>query len=175
MQKLNPVEEAKALMNEAMGWSVWGWLTEKRRLRTTADQAWEALDAAEKNVRAGWREDVRKAWHELEAQAALEANPRLRRQFEKAREEAQSVDDEVKSAARKLKEADLEAYALRMQAEETFDEADRRMSTSMAREGAQQAIDAWQTREKFLRKMETLVKKFPVANESGAASPKTPA
>ena len=36
------------------------------------------------------------------------------------------------------------------------DEADRRMSTSMACEGAQMAIDAWEMREKFIRKMEAL-------------------
>jgi hypothetical protein len=161
MHKLIAVEEAKALMSEAMDWSVWGWLTEKRKLRVTADRAWEALDQAEEKVRAGWREDLRKAWRELEAEAALEANPRAKRQYEKAREDASDVDPEVKLAAKKLKEADAEAYALRMQAEETFDEADRRMSTSMACEGARQAIDAWETREKFLRKMESLGRKYP--------------
>ena len=161
MHKLIAVEEAKALMSEAMDWSVWGWLTEKRKLRVTADRAWEALDQAEEKVRAGWREDLRKAWRELEAEAALEANPRAKRQYEKAREDASDVDPEVKLAAKKLKEADAEAYALRMQAEETFDEADRRMSTSMACEGARQAIDAWETREKFVRKMESLGRKYP--------------
>ena len=161
MHKLIAVEEAKALMSEAMDWSVWGWLTEKRKLRVTADRAWEALDQAEEKVRAGWREDLRKAWRELEAEAALEANPRAKRQYEKAREDASDVDPEVKLAAKKLKEADVEAYALRMQAEETFDEADRRMSTSMACEGARQAIDAWETREKFVRKMESLGRKYP--------------
>jgi hypothetical protein len=39
-------------------------------------------------------------------------------------------------------------------AEDQFDEADRRMSTSMACEGAQMAIDAWQLREAFIRKLE---------------------
>lgn len=160
MQKLIAVEEAKALMSEAMDWSVWGWLTEKRRLRVTADQSWEALDRAEEKVRAGWSEDLRKAWHECEAEASLEANPRAKRQYEKAREEARDVDPQVKLAVKKLKEADAEAYALRMQAEETFDEADRRMSTSMAREGARQAIDAWELREKFVRKMEALGRKY---------------
>jgi len=160
MQKLIAVEEAKALMSEAMDWYLWGWLTGKRKLRATADRAWEALDQAEEKVRAAWREDLRKAWRELEAEAALQANPRAKRQYEKAREEASDVDPEVKLAAKKLKEADAEAYALRMQAEETFDEADRRMSTSMACEGARQAIDAWETREKFLRKMESLGRKY---------------
>lgn len=62
MQKLIAVKEAKALMNEALDWSVWGWLTEKRRLRATADRAWAALDEAENKARAGWNDDLRKAW-----------------------------------------------------------------------------------------------------------------
>ncbi|HEY2013034.1 MAG TPA: hypothetical protein VGH38_06000 [Bryobacteraceae bacterium] len=156
MQKLIPVEEAKALMNEAQDWSVWGWLTEKRRLRSTADKAWAALDEVEKKVKSSWSDGLLAAWRELDAQAALEANPRLKRQFEKAEEEARDVDPEIKLAAKKLKDADVEAYAARMQAEETFDEADRRMSTGMACEGARQAIAAWELREKFVRKMESL-------------------
>jgi hypothetical protein len=160
MQKLIAVEEAKALMSEAIGWSLWGWLTEKRTLRFTADKAWEALDGAEERVRAGWSEDLRKGWHECEAEASLEANPRARRQYEKAREEAKDVDPQVKLAVKKLRAADADAYALRMLAEETFDEADRRISTSTAREGARQAIGAWESREKFIRKMEALGRKY---------------
>jgi phosphoenolpyruvate carboxylase len=156
MHKLIPVEAAKALMNEAQDWGLWGWLTEKRRLRSTADAAWEALDKAEQKVRDSWSDDLKKAWHELEAQAAAEANPRLKRQFEKARDEAKDVDPDIKAVIRKLKDADREAYALHMQAEETFDLADKRMSTSMAREGAVQAIAAWEKREHFLRKLETV-------------------
>jgi hypothetical protein len=159
MQKLIPVEEAKALMNAAVDWSVWGWLTEKRKLRATADKAWEALDEAEARVRATWSDDLQKAWQELDAEAALESNPRAKRQYEKAKEAARAVDQQTKSAAKKLKEADEKAYSLRMQAEETFDEADRRMSTSMACEGARQAIDAWETREKYIRKMEALARR----------------
>ena len=39
-------------------------------------------------------------------------------------------------------------------AEAQFDEADRRLSTSMACEGAQMAIDAWEMREEYIRKLE---------------------
>ena len=159
MQKLIPVDEAKALMTEAVGWSIWGWVMEKRKLRATADKAWAALDEAEARVRAGWSEDLQKAWQELEAEAALDSNPRAKRQYEKAKEAAKDVDLQTKSAAKKLKEADKEAYSLRMQAEETFDEADRRLSTSIACEGARQAVDAWETREKYIRKMETLARR----------------
>ena len=51
MQKLTPVEDAKTLLHEAKDWSVWRWLTEKRRLRTTADAAWEALEDCERKVK----------------------------------------------------------------------------------------------------------------------------
>ena len=53
-------------------------------------------------------------------------------------------------------EEDKEARQARDAAETQFDEADRRMSTSMACTGAQMAIDAWEMREKFIRKAEAL-------------------
>lgn len=123
MHKLPAVEEAKALFEEAKQWGVWGWLTEKRRLRQTADAAWEALEAYENDLKKSWHADARKA------------------------------------IVHQLKSADAEAHKARMDAEAQFDEADRRMSTGMAREGAQMAIDAWTMREKLIRKMETLGKK----------------
>ena len=65
----------------------------------------------------------------------------------------------LKEYKQSLKETEAEAYQARMDAEAQFDEADRRMSTSMAREGAQMAIDAWILREKLIRKMEALGRK----------------
>ena len=62
MHKLVPVEEAKTLFNEAKDWSVWRWLIEKKRARTTADAAWEALEACEEKVKAGWAEEWRQAY-----------------------------------------------------------------------------------------------------------------
>jgi len=159
MHKLTPVEEAKALFEEAKDWGVWRWLTEKRRARQTADRAWEALDEYEGKVKASWSDGVQKALRELEAQAAANADGRARRSYEKAREEAKNVDPEIKAAVERLKKADEEAYKARMDAEAQFDEADRKLSSSMAREGAQMAIDAWLLREKFIRKMEALGRK----------------
>lgn len=159
MQKLTPVEEAKALFEVAKEWGVWRWLTEKRRARQTADQAWEALDEYEAKVMASWSDSLRKAHRELEAQAAANADGRARRSYEKAREEAKDVDPEIKAAVQRLQKADEEAYKARMDAEAQFDEADRTLSTSMARIGAQMAIDAWLLREKFVRKMEALGRK----------------
>jgi hypothetical protein len=163
MQKLIPVEEAKALMKEAIDWSLWGWLTEKRKLRTTADRAWEALDELEKKVKGAWSDDLKAAWREVEARAAAGGNARARRQYEKAQEEARDVAPEIKLAAERLKEAEIEADAAHVKAEETFDEADRRMSTSMACEGTRQAIDAWEMREKVIRKAESLGRRKAVS------------
>jgi hypothetical protein len=54
-----------------------------------------------------------------------------------------------------LQRADKKADQAHIDAEAQFDDADRRLSASMAREGAQMAIDAWTLREKFIRKLET--------------------
>ncbi len=159
MHKLIEVEDAKALMTEAIGWSLWGWLTEKRRLRTTADRAWEALEEAKSRVVAAWSDDLQKAHRELEAAAAVEGNPRLKRQYEKAKEEAKDVDPQIKLAVQRVKEAWDESQAARMRAEETFDVSEKRMSTGMAREGAQQAIDAWELTEKAIRKAEAAARR----------------
>jgi len=164
MHKLTAVEEAKTLFEEAKDWGVWRWLTEKRRARSTADAAWEALDECEKKVKDSWGEDLRKADREVAAAAAASANGRAKRSYEKAKEEAKDVDPALKLAMQRLKAADEEAFKARMDAEAQFDEADRRLSTSMAREGAQMAIDAWVMREKFIRKMEALGRR-----ESGPA------
>ncbi len=154
MHKLVPVEEAKALLNAAKDWGVWKWLTEKKKVREAADRAWEALEEAEKAVKASWSDDLKKSYQELVAEAALVDNPRAKRQYEKAKEEAREVDPKVKAVARRLRQADDEAYRARMTAEDTFAEAEKRMSTGMARDGARQAIEAWEMREKVIRRFE---------------------
>ena len=141
MQKLIPVEDAKSLFSEARDWSMWRWLIEKKRARSTADAAWEALEAYEEKVRAGWNEEWRQAY----------GHPRSRRHV--------ALDPEVKAALERLYEEDEAARQARDAAEAQFDEADRRMSTSMACEGAQMAIDAWKQRESLIRKAEALTRK----------------
>jgi hypothetical protein len=91
---------------------LWGWLTEKRRLRQLADAPWAALEKHEKKVNTAWTPEQKKAYR----------------------------DD------RGLQAADAKAHRAHLDAEAQFDEADRRMSTSMAREGAQMAIEAWTIR-----------------------------
>ena len=147
MQKLAPVEEAKTLFEQAKGWGVWRWLTEKRKARTTADAAWESLEACEEKVKAGWNEEWRQAYLDLSANG-----------HRKPRRMA-ALDPEVKAALERLWEADAEAREARDAAEAQFDEADRRMSASMACEGAQMALDAWELREKVIRKAEALARR----------------
>ncbi|MEO8594212.1 MAG: hypothetical protein ABI759_12910 [Candidatus Solibacter sp.] len=138
MQKLTAVEDAKTLFDEARNWSMWRWLVEKKRARATADAAWNALEACEEKVRAGWQEEWRAAYR----------HPRSRSYAE--------LDPEVRAALDRVREDDLAAVEARDAAEAQFDEADRRMSTGMACVGAQMAIDAWKMREAFIRKAEAL-------------------
>ncbi len=154
MHKLIEVEQAKTLMSEASEWSIWKWLTEKRRVRQVADRGTEALNLAEKKVKAGWHEDLHKAYRELEAQASLEQDLKARHRYEKARDEASQVDPKIKSAAKRVKDADDVAEQARIDAEATFDEAERRLSAGMAREGALLAIEAYDLHETAIRKAE---------------------
>jgi len=138
MRKLACVEEAKALMSEARDWSVWRWLIEKRRVRETADRATEALGELEEKVKAGWSEELRRA-----AQNGRSRN----------------LDPELKLALKELKQAEEAAEASRLDAEATFDEAERRLSAALAREGTQKAIASWELREKAIRKAESIGRK----------------
>src|SRR5690348_11331607 len=67
MHKLPAVEEAKRMFEEAKNWGTWRWLVEKRRARTTADAAWEALEECEARVRSGWSDERRQAYKEERA------------------------------------------------------------------------------------------------------------
>jgi uncharacterized phage infection (PIP) family protein YhgE len=160
MHKLIPVEEATALMNEAKDWSLWHWLFEKRKVRAAADSAVDALSDAEKKVKASWNDDLKKAYRELEAQQAYENDRRANRRYEKAKEEAKNIDPEIKQAVLKVKEADDVAENARLDAEDTFAEAERQLSAGMAREGAAKAIHSWELRMKAIRKAEALSKQL---------------
>ena len=159
MQKLVQVEEARALMTEARDWSLWRWLWDKSKVRATADRAVDALAESEKKAKATWTEDQKKAYRELEALASLNGDAKGRRRYEKAQQEAKDVDPEIKRAVERVKQADDAAYEARMDAEDTFDEAERRLDTDLARQGTQKAIESWDLREKAIRKAEALTRK----------------
>ena len=143
VRKLSEVEEAKALMIEAVDWSVFRWLFEKRRVRETADEANAALDKLNQAVKARWSSDVKAAY-----KAAKAGGARTRRQGEPA---SQAIDPQVRLFAKKVKEADDAAYRARMAAEDTFDEAERQLNTDLAREGCQKAIQSWELHERAIR------------------------
>ena len=147
MRKLDTVEEAKALLNQGKEWGTFRWLTEKKRVRAAADAAWADLEEVEKGIKASWSDDLRKAYREL--QSASKKNI----------EEARDVDADLKQFAAKLKQEDDEAFQARMTAEETFDEAERRMSAALARQGSVQAIEAYEMRERFIRRAEAAKRK----------------
>ena len=50
------------------------------------------------------------------------------------------IDSEALLIARKIKKLDAEAYHARMDAEESFDNAERQLRTSLAREGCRKVI-----------------------------------
>jgi hypothetical protein len=154
MRKIQSVEEAKALLNEAKDWGVWRWLTEKKRVRSAADLAWADLEEVERAIKSSWGEDLRKAYRELQAASAVNGNRKGKPAYERAADEAKNVDPGLKVFAARLKEADDEAFQARMAAEETFDEAERRLSPSLARQGSEQAIEAYELREKYIRRAE---------------------
>ncbi len=145
MRKLATVEEAKAVMREAEQWGVWKWLTEKRRVRAAADQAWAALGEAEEKVKAGFGDDLKQAYEDLVAEDAPKG---------KRHRPSNNIAPAIRQTAKRLKDAADEAFRAHMDAEEVFAEAERRLSTSLAREGCSKAILAWELTEKAIRKAE---------------------
>jgi hypothetical protein len=151
MRKLPAVEEARAVMTEGMDWGVWRWLLEKRRVREIADQATAALDEADRKVKATWSDDLKKAYQELVDQ---EKPKRGHRRESDRKPGTDSISPEIRLTAKRVKEADDEAERTRLDAEDTFDEADRRMSTDLAREGCRKALETYDLRESAIRKSE---------------------
>jgi hypothetical protein len=150
MEKIPAVEMAKVLMTEAVAWSVMKWLREKKTVRKTADQANAALDQLNQNVKDRWPDRVRTAYDSLAAQ-------RVDGAARNHRPTAALIDPQAMLIAKKVKEADDEAYRARMDAEKTFDEAEKKLSTALAREGCRKAIHSWELHEKAIRKAEALL------------------
>ena len=136
-------------MTEAVSWSVMKWLREKKRVRKTADQANAALDQLNQAVKDCWHDSVRVAYASLVTQdsgnSTVPSQP------------TQEIDPQSRLSAKRVKEADDAAYRARMDAEETFDEAERQLSTSLAREGCRKAIQSWELHEKAIRRAEALL------------------
>jgi hypothetical protein len=148
MKKLAKVEEAKTVFTEAASWSVMKWLREKKRVRRLADEANDALDALEKEVKAQWSAKMRSVYESLNVENG--AND--------------GVDPQLLALAKKIKEADDVSYKAHWDAEDTFAEADRKLSTALARVGCKKAIDSWIVHEVAIEKAEAVVQSKAAAN-----------
>jgi hypothetical protein len=148
MRKLTEVRDAAELMNEANDWSVFKWMFEKPRVRETADIANAALDHLERSVKAQWSDQLKSAYAELA--------PRTARRNHKS-QAPQVIDPQLKLLAGKVKEADDVARCARIDAEQTFDDAERLLNITLAREGCQKAIHSWELHEKAIRKAESAI------------------
>jgi hypothetical protein len=148
LEKLPAVESAKELMTEAVGWSVVKWLRQKKSVRKIADQANAALDQLNREVKERWPAEFKAAYETL-----LEHGERT---MKIPRRNALASDPQTILSVRRIKAADEEAYRARMDAEETFDIAEKQLSTALAREGCRKAIRSWELHEKAIRIAEAL-------------------
>jgi len=158
MQKLPEVQQAKELMNEAMEWSTFRWLLEKSKVREIADRANDALDRLDRTVKARWSVGAKATYKKLSAK--MGAGTRRKQIDQQAPE---STDPETELLLEKVAQADDAAERARMDAEETFDQAERQMSTGLAREGCRKAIHSWELHEKAIRRAEAVAN----SNRSG--------
>jgi len=141
VRKVPCVEEAKALMNEAVDWSVFKWLLKKRRVHEAAEEANAALDKLNHAVKAHWKREIASAYQNI-------AKPG---RGSRGQNDATDYDPEILLFAKKVKDADDAAHRARMTAENTFAAAGRQWSTTLAREGCRQAIRSWEQHEKAIR------------------------
>lgn len=152
MLNLPEVEKAKAIMMEGLNWSVLRWLTEKKTVRKAADLANDALDAFEKEVKASWSDELKAAYDEL-PQAWVGKDPLLTQPKGKGI----SIHPETRLLAKAIHQLDEEAYRAHMDAEDMFDRAEKRLSTSMARDGSRKAVISWEVHEKAIIKAQSVV------------------
>ncbi len=148
MQNLPVVQEAKKLMNEAKGWSTFRWLFEKPRVRETADQANAALDRLNRAVKARWSDEVKATYKKLSRSDAAR---------DPAATQPESINAHLALLLAKVIGADHAARRARESAEEAFEEAERQMSSDLAREGCKKAIHSWELHEKAIRKAEAIM------------------
>ena len=141
MQTLKEVKDAKALMTEAKDWSVMKWLTEKKRVRQMADKANSTLDRVEQEIQDSWDEELKRAY--AHANGKSNGTP---------------VAAELERLAQGIKETHDAAIRARMDAEDTFDKAEKRLSTRMAREGCDKAIAGWDLHEQAIRKAQSAIR-----------------
>ena len=145
MKKLEAVEESRAIMTLGLDWGVFKWLLEKPKVRKIADRATAALNDAEDKVKATWCDDLKRAYNSLATQNGDAG---------KAKKGTKGIDPELLAIAKGVFEADEETETMRLDAEDTFAEGERKLSVGMAREGARKALATYDLHEKAIRKAE---------------------
>jgi hypothetical protein len=152
MKKLGAVEDARAIMTQGMEWGVFKWLMEKPKVRKIADKATEALNNAEDGVKATWNDDLKLAYNFLATQDGEGSKKK-----DKAR--ANDFDTGVLATAKGVFEADEETETMRLDAEDTFAEGEKKLSVAMARDGARKALATYDLHEAAIRKAEAAARK----------------
>lgn len=153
MKKLEAVENARAIMTEGLDWGVFKWLMEKPKVRKIADKATEALNNAEDSVKATWSDDLKRAYNYL---ATLDGDAA---KSKKGKSKADDVDPAVLAIAKGVFEADEETETMRLDAEDTFAEGERKLSIALAKEGARKALATYDLHETAIRKAEAAARK----------------
>ncbi len=134
------------------------WLAEKRRVRQIADLATAALDEATEKAMAHWSDELKQAYEDL-----VEKDKKGGRV--KKSPKGNSISPEMKALAAEVKAALDEKEEVRLDAEAIFDDAERRMSTQGARNGAARALDTYDLHENAIRKVEAAAKACKAASE----------
>lgn len=153
MRKLPEVEEARALFTESLDWGVWRWLMEKKRVRSTADQATDALYDCEDKVKDKWPEELKLAYNQL-----VEADDKPKRRKGNGKAASSEFPPELIELAKSVKLADDEAYDARMEAEDIFAEAEHTLSIPTAKHGAKRTLESYDLHEKAIRKAEAVLR-----------------
>jgi len=159
MKKLPAVEDARAVMTEGLEWGVWKWLLEKKRVRAIADKARAALDDCEMKVKLTWPDDLKLAYNQLVTENGEEKRARRKTKSKDEKPTATNgIDARALAKIKSIQEADDAAYNAHEDAEDVFAEAERKMSTRLAREGARMALVAYDVHEAAIRKAEALAR-----------------
>lgn len=153
MKKLEAVEEARFIMTQGMEWGVFKWLMEKPKVRKIADRATEALNDAEDKVKITWSDDLKLAYNYL---ATLEDDDSGKGSQGKAI--PKGIDPDALAVAKGVYEADEETETMRLDAEDTFADGEKKLSVAMARDGARKALATYDLHEKAIRKAEAAVR-----------------
>lgn len=148
MRKLPEVQDAKDVMNEALDWSTFKWLWEKTRVRQTADRANAVLEHQERAIKGKWSDECKAVYKNLSGKKAVPPKTE--------QEPTPPSDNHMAILVEKVLEADQAAERARVSAEDIFDQAEKQMSTDLARQGCKKAVHSWELREKAIRRAEAV-------------------